>query len=181
MIYKDEILDKDLKIRALRLEDCNSTYQSWLENPEVNKYLETRWKKWSIDEIKAFVSQVNESKDSCIFAIVLLDKDKHIGNIKIGPIHQHYNFAEISYFIGDPLSWGKGYASNAISLVCKFGFEKLKLHKIQAGVVGSNISSIRALEKCGFVKEGCFRQKLYSPSGAEDHLYYGLLKDELIL
>lgn len=44
----------------------------------------------------------------------------------------HYNYADISYFIGEKLLWGKGVDSEVIRLITDYGFSKLKLHKIEA-------------------------------------------------
>lgn len=102
----------------------------------------------------------------------------HIGNIKIGPIHKFYSYADISYFIGDKNYWGKGLATEAIKSLLKFGFEVINLNKIQAGVFASNIGSIKALEKAGLILEGNFRKQLYTEDLCDDHLFYGILKED---
>lgn len=48
----------------------------------------------------------------------------------------------------------KGYATEAVKLVVAYGFRKLALHRIEAGVMPGNDASIRVLEKAGFHKEG---------------------------
>jgi RimJ/RimL family protein N-acetyltransferase len=40
--------------------------------------------------------------------------------------------------------------SEAVRLVVDYGFQELKLHRIEAGVMPHNIGSIRVLEKVGF-------------------------------
>jgi RimJ/RimL family protein N-acetyltransferase len=77
----------------------------------------------------------------------------HIGNIKIGPIDWNHKFAEIGIIIGNEKYWGKGYASEAIKLLSDFGFKKLNLHKISAGVYSNNYGSIKAFLKAGFFEE----------------------------
>jgi len=170
----------NLLLRNLTLEDCTFNYVNWLNDEDVNKYLETRFIIQDIEKIKNFVQTINDSSDSCLFGIFV--SDVHIGNIKIGPIHPIYKYADISYFIGDKLYWGKGYAAIAIKLIIDFGFSILCLNRIQAGVHASNSSSVKVLEKCGLKKEVVLRQKIFYNSGDskiwDDHLYYGILSSE---
>ncbi len=165
----------DIQLRTIEPSDCTQEYLGWLQDARVNRFLETRWEKQSIPKIQEFVENVRGSEHSCLFAIIAFPGGKHIGNIKIGPIHPHYPHADISYFIGDRSSWGKGYATEAIKLVTEWAFSELGLHKVQAGVFDENIGSIRALQKAGFVQEACYKENLISPISGKycDHLMFG--------
>ena len=99
-------------------------------------------------------------------------------NIKIGPVNWHHLYGDVSYFIGDINSWGQGLASEAVSLVTRYGFERLELNKCKAGVYSGNTSSIRVLEKVGYRQEGCLKDELLGPNGREDHLLYGMNKED---
>lgn len=163
-----------VRLRTCQMEHCTANYVEWLNNPNVNRYLETRYSEQNLQSISEFVRSMLISKNDYLFAILENHTEKHIGNIKLGPINWVHRFAELSYFIGDTASWGKGYASEAIKLAIQFGFEQLGLLKIQAGVYGTNMASIRALEKNGFVLEGVLRSKFEGLEGREDHLIFGL-------
>lgn len=188
MITDIKLESKSIYLRNIELSDCNAEYLSWLEDVEVNMYLETRWQKQTLEGIRNFVFDVINSNHSYLFAIIEKTENQHIGNIKIGPIDNRYANADISYFIGNKMYWGKGYATEAIGLISKFAFESLNLHRVQAGVFESNIGSIKALEKNGFELEARFREKLFVSKSAdstnkinrEDHLVYGLLKHEYL-
>jgi hypothetical protein len=85
-------------LRLAGLDDCNDQYLAWLKDPTVNQYLETRWREQTLESIRAFVAAQSASPDSYLFAI--LEADRHIGNIKVGPILPHHECADVSYFIG---------------------------------------------------------------------------------
>ena len=180
MIYREELIGKKVKLRALELEDCQQYYLDWLNDKEVNQYLETRWIEQDIEKIKDFVSSIRESNHSYIFAIIY--GNQHVGNIKIGPIHPIYKHADVSYFIGEKSAWGHGVATEAISLITSFSFHVLGLNKIQAGVFEENIGSSKALLKNGYKLEGTFRKKTFvtKEKGYCDTFEYGILKDEYI-
>ena len=168
----------NLSLRLVTLADCTPHYLAWLSDPEVNTYLETRWRVQTPDSIADFVRSMLSSTDSYLFAIIENGSDAHIGNIKIGPINPFHHFADISYFIGERAQWGKGRATEAIRLAASFGFERLGLHRLQAGIYESNQRSGRALEKAGFKMEGRQRAQLRNGDRWEDHIWYGLLRED---
>lgn len=147
------ILESDIfYLRKISIDDCNENYLKWMNDPEINKYLESRFMTHTIDSLKDFVTSMNSSENNVLFAIIDKESDTHIGNIKLGNIHPVHKYADIGLIIGDKNYWGRGIATNAIKLVSEFAFEELNLRKVFAGVYENNIGSIRAFEKCGFKK-----------------------------
>lgn len=159
MIPSHPIIGQKVVLRQLTLADCNHSYLSWMKDAEVNRYMETRWCEQTIDSIKAFVSGINDSDHSCIFAIEYCGA--HIGNIKIGPVNARYRNADISYFIGERALHGQGLAKDAVACMIRFAFEELNLNRIQAGCFSDNVGSQKVLLANGFKQEAVFRQKYY--------------------
>jgi len=142
-----------LQLRHLTEADVTESYLSWLNDPEVLRYLEVRFSKvGDLKELGAFVKTVNASADTLMFGILRKDSSQHIGNIKLGPIKFEHARAEIGFLIGDRLSWGAGYASEAIQAVAQFGLDHLNLAKIGAGCYETNLGSMKALLKAGFLQ-----------------------------
>lgn len=137
-------------LRNISIGDCNENYLSWMNDNEINKYLESRFTNHSIDSLKDFVTSMNNSENNILFAIIDKSSNKHIGNIKLGNIHPVHKYADIGLIIGDKNYWGKGIATKSIQLVTEYAFNNLNLRKVIAGIYENNIGSIRAFEKCGF-------------------------------
>ena len=173
-----KIVGGGLILRQIELNDCKDRYVEWLNDPEVNQYMETKWSAQNRETIRAFVQSQRENNHSILFAIVVKETGQHIGNIKIGPIHPHYRHADISYYIGEKTWWGKGCATQAIRLVCQFGFQELGLHRIEAGTYACARGSQRALEKNGFQREGVFREQVCFDGNWTDIYRYALLESE---
>lgn len=175
MLSNTILSDGVIALRDITEADCGEDYLCWLQDENVNRFLETRWTEQSIEIIKQFVETMRQSTHSILFAIIFKKNGKHIGNIKIGPISPYYHYADISYFIGDRSYWGNGYATRAIKLASDYAFLQLKLHRIQAGAFDENIGSIRALQKAGFIQDGCLKEKLISPITGKyvDHVVMG--------
>lgn len=170
-----------LDVKTLTVDDCDECYVNWLNDSEVNQFLEIRFCYQTMKIIRYFVDAIYHSNDSCLFGIYKLNGDHHIGNVKLGPINYHHNFADISYFIGEKSEWGKGYASEVIRAILDFGFRELGLFSIQAGVYANNVGSLRALQKAGFRQEACFKNKLLYNGVRVDHIIFSINRLEAAL
>ena len=85
---------------------------------------------------------------------------------------------QIAYGIYRPENWGKGYASEAISLFVPFLFETRLEGRIQAITSTENIGSQRVLEKNGFTFEGVIRKVYFHRGKRTDVRLYSILREE---
>lgn len=137
-------------LRQLESSDATDTYVNWMNDHEVNQFLESRFQHHTLLSITEFIEQVNSSQNDYLFGIFLTDSDKHIGNIKIGDINKYHKYAEVGIIIGNKNYWGKGYASLAIKQLSKYAFETLNLNYLTAGMYSENSGSFKAFKKAGF-------------------------------
>lgn len=107
MITNEVLQGGRVNLRQLELADCGSHYLAWLNDPDINRYMETKWSIWDPESIRKFVEIQRQSSHSVLFAVIERLSGKHIGNLKIGPVHPHYRHADISYFIGDKKCMGR--------------------------------------------------------------------------
>ncbi|MFD1738871.1 GNAT family N-acetyltransferase [Bacillus salitolerans] len=114
-----------------------------------------------------------DQKESYIFAVEEKKERKLIGTVTLRLENSHKR-AEIAYWFGVPF-WGKGYATEAVSKVIEFGFDRIGLNRIWATVMKKNIASSKVLIKNGFNHEGTFPKHDLKWGNFEDVEYYGLL------
>lgn len=175
MLIENPLLTKRLLLRSLSREDIGFRYVSWMNDININKYLESRFRApFTVEDITDFVIGANESNHSFHFGIFLRHDGRHIGNIKLGPILFDHSRSEVGYMIGDSDSWGKGYASEAIRCVCDYGINTLGLAKISAGVYRENRGSAKALIKAGFTHEATIPSHVIYEGERIDSLIFGL-------
>ena len=155
MLLDKVIHNEQIVLRTLLPADASFTYLDWLSNPEINGYLEVRFNlPRSVDDLASYISNTNESPHTLLLGIFLVDSERHIGNIKLGPIDWNHQIGDLGFLIGDRTQWGKGYASQSIRLISDYAFSELGLAKLTAGCYADNDSSRRALQRAGFVEEG---------------------------
>ena len=141
-----------LILKQLNLNHLSDDYVRWMNDTDVNKYLESGGD-YTISKLEQFLKE-QEEKDILFWAIHIKESNKHIGNIKIDPINESTMSGEYGIMIGDKEEWGKGFAKEASNAVIDYCFKELDLNEITLGVIDSNLSAVQLYENMGFVRIG---------------------------
>lgn len=143
------LIGKKIYLKNLFVQNITEDYISWMNDYEIVKYTESRFSPHNRESIEQFVNNANNA-NNILFGIFTIDSGTHIGNIKLGAINWIHRYADIGLIIGNKNYWGKGIATEAISLVSDYAFTQLNLHKLTAGAYEFNEGSIKAFIKNGF-------------------------------
>jgi ribosomal-protein-alanine N-acetyltransferase len=135
-----------LKLVPMDMEFACQYYVNWMNDPVVFEHLVSGGD-YTLSKIKDYIkySQENNIK---IWAIIIKEGDKHIGNIKIDPIEN--NSGEYGIMIGDRISWGKGFAKEASIKILEICFNLLNLRQVTLGVEKENIRAFKMYKSLGF-------------------------------
>jgi [ribosomal protein S5]-alanine N-acetyltransferase len=155
--------------QPMELKYATNEYLKWLNDPEINKYLEVK-KENSISELESFINDAVKKK-GFFWAIHLKENGKHIGNIKIDPVNKKHGTGEYGILMGDKNEWGKGYAKEASATIINFCFNEMNLRKMTLGVVENNTAAVKLYENMGFITEG-----IYKMHGIYDGSYCNILR-----
>jgi RimJ/RimL family protein N-acetyltransferase len=112
------------------------------------------------------------------FSIRTLADDELIGNCSLFDVNHKNRRAELGIVIGEKEYWGRGYGTDAMSVLLRFGFDELNLHRVELQVYDFNPRGIRAYEKLGFVHEGRRREVVWREGAYHDMLLMSILEDE---
>lgn len=87
-----------------------------------------------------------------------LIKESHrgqtIGYVDLFDFEPQQRRAGVGILIGDKNERSKGYATEALKLLCKYSFDILNLHQLYCHIDNDNIISLQLFEKVGFTKCG---------------------------
>lgn len=178
-MFDQKIFSNRLLFRPLIQNDVNEKYVGWLNDPEVNRFLETRFSNQTLETCSAFVAATNADPQSHLCGIFVRNKGCHIGNIKIGFIKSVYSSGQLSLFIGEKSYWRKGLATEAISTITEWAFDTLGLERVEAGCYDENLGSLRAFLKVGYTIEGYFRKNVLVDGRRIGTFWLGILKNEV--
>ena len=111
-----------------------------------------------------------------VFGIIEKSSGRFAGCMGIHPAGEH-DRADAGYWIGLPY-WGRGLATAALRLLLRFGFETLKLNRIEAGHFEYNPASGRVMQKAGLRFEGVRRQFVLHREQYKDVRWYAILRED---
>lgn len=108
--------------------------------------------------------------------------EKKTGNV-IGWCGYHtwytpHQRAEIGYTIFDEAHRGKGYMSETLPPVIRYGFEQMNLNRIEAFTSHENEVSKKLLLTNGFLQEGVLREHYKTSEGITDSVLFALIKTD---
>lgn len=166
-----------VSIRLLEDSDAKDIALIYLKNRENMKaYEPVRTEEFYTEEYQRKL--IDESKKSITaYNFGILINKKLVGKITIGNIARgSFQSAYMGYWIDEDYR-NKGYMSQGVKFAVKYGFENLKLHRIEANVIPFNKASLRVLEKCGFERIGLASKYLNINGKWEDHYIHQIINE----
>jgi len=174
-----EFESERLLYRAYSLEDAQTLFKL-RRHKSVSKYMDstipTRIED-SEKRIKGYHTAFAENK-GITWAIIEKDSHQLIGDFGIWGIDKKNSRGKIGYIL-HPDFWRKGYMTEAMNTIIRFGFDTIKLHSYEANVNIENKNSKSLLLKFGFKLEAYFRENFYYDGQFLDSEIYCLLESDL--
>jgi len=141
----------------------------WLNNSKVNKFIREKvGQKTNLKKEKEWFVNYQKSKNKRFFTIC--DGSKPIGFMGLSNISKFNKNADLFIAIGDGYYRGKGIGKIATKWLIDYGFNKLKLHKINLGVIKDNIPAVALYKSLGFVIEGKMKDEVFYEGKFHDFL-----------
>lgn len=167
-------------LRALEPEDLDFLYA--LENDtdiwEISGTLTPYSRKVLKDYIVSAHRDIYEVKQ--LRLAVATPEGKCVGLVDLFDFDPRNRRAGVGIVIAEPQSRNKGYGSEALRLICEYGFQVLDLHQIYAGVGAGNAPSLHLFEKMGFIRTGVRQDWLRTAGGFEDEvIFQKISKDDV--
>ena len=167
-----------LVLRDLTDADAADVYVFW-GDPEVQKYNAEPLR--DVSQAHTFIAEMlaeYATRKQVMWAITKRDGGAVLGGVDLHDWNRTHHRAEVGYSLARAW-WGQGIASEAVRAVLRFGFERMQLHRIEAGTIADNWRSVRMLERLGFRREGTRREYSLEDDGTyHDSAMYGLLQHE---
>jgi len=161
-------------------------FSDWATLREESRNFLTPWEPtWPVDDLSrsAFRRRLRRYAEDLrtdqgyAFIVVRNADNALVGGLTLANIRRGVAQAgSLGYWMGLPFA-RKGYMTEAVRAIIPFAFDTLRLHRLEAACIPTNLGSTRLLEKTGFVREGYAREFLCINGVWQDHLLYARLKD----
>ena len=150
-----------LSLRPMHPIDAEDMFD-YARRPEVTKYL--LWREHEdIYFSRDYLNYINRRYalgDFYDWAIIDHESRRMIGTCGFTKIDTANNSAEIGYVL-NPDFHRRGFGSEAVRRILKFGFEELNLNRIEARFMQGNEASLALMRSVGMTFEGYMRDLLF--------------------
>jgi RimJ/RimL family protein N-acetyltransferase len=169
------------RLRIRRFKDSDlAPFMAYRNDPEVARY--QSWDSCDQREARAFIREMKAAQPGVPgewfqFAIESKATQDLIGDCALR-VYEHEPYrAEIGFTLAREHQ-GRGFASEAVSLLLDYAFGTLGLHRVVAIADCRNAPSVALLERVGMRREGHFLENVWFKRGWADEYLYAVLKDE---
>ena len=162
-----------LLLRIISISDITDRVMQWFEDDELMKYYSNSRNRITKESLTAAIEEGQESRSVFTFGIFNLQENILIGTLKLGPINYANMISDLVILIGDREFHGKGLAVEAIELGNRLAFERFDIRKLFGGMYESNISSIKAYTRAGWLVEGRLKGHYFVNGNKQDRILVG--------
>ena len=118
------------------------------------------------DEYRWIDQQTSYSRGEYQFAIEDYEGSM-VGRCGLTRVDWKNRVAELAIMVGTPYR-RRGYAADAMEVLCRFCFEEMNLNKLKVSVFAFNTAAVTLYEKCGFVREGLLKSEIFRAGKYQD-------------
>jgi [ribosomal protein S5]-alanine N-acetyltransferase len=161
-------------------------YEAWASLRARSRNFLTPWEpSWPADALsrasfRARVARYAEDwrTDQAYNLFIFSHDDTLIGGVGLSNLRRGVSeTASLGYWVGEPFAQ-QGYMTAALPLALEFAFDRIRLHRVEAACLPSNIASRSLLVRAGFHQEGYARKYLCIEGKWQDHLLFAMLRED---
>lgn len=176
-IRRARVLGTKVFLRPMEREDINDEYLCWVNDSSINTYiLQSGFPVNQEAAIEYFTR--SQPPSAVFFAVCDIETSTHIGNARLSLIDPIHRVATYGRLIGHPDFRGKGYGSDALIQLLRFGFHHLGLNRIWSSAVTDNRASLGSNDKVGMTREGLLREYIYANGKFHDTIVLAMLRKD---
>ncbi len=164
-------------LRPFEREDITSEYHEWVNDIGINTYILASGFPVNRDMLEQYFEN-SQPNSAVLFAVCDKETDTHIGNARLSLIDWIHRNATYGRLVGHPDFRGKGYGSDALIQLLRFGFHHIGMNRIWSSAVVANEVSLGSNDKVGMTQEGRLRQYVYANGRFHDTIMLAMLRED---
>jgi diamine N-acetyltransferase len=166
-----------VKLRAIEDLDV-SFYHQWINDQETN-FWRGLYHPVAFDVAQNDLKIFKFNDHTKLSLSIVAAADKPIGFVGLRGICCRSRRGEIWIYIGDKSFWSKGFGQEILSLLVRYAFEEMNLHRLWLECDPEHKSAVACYEKVGFKQEGVLKESYYRRGSYRDTIIMGLIRDRI--
>ena len=167
-------------LRARSIADAERA-ERWMSDTEIAHNMGERYGVSLSSTQRRLEERTGKFMDFSGLLLAIDTKDgEHIGSCSLFNTSPEDHSAWLGIMIGERAYWSKGYGSDALVTLCRFGFEEMGLNRMGLEVWSFNEHAMRCYRRCGFAEEARLREDVYLDGKHHDNVVMSLLRDEFV-
>ncbi len=176
MLEKPTLTSERLILRPITEADALDMFAS-LSDAESMRLTGTQ-QNFTLEQVQQYCQRVAQADDRFDYAITVPGDPTYLGEVVLNDIDQINRSASFRIALASEKLFGRGYGTEATQLIVDFGFQSLKLHRIELEVYDFNPRAQHVYEKVGFVREGIRRDVLLWDGVYNSAIVMSILENE---
>ncbi len=171
------MLGEKVFLRPFERTDITDDYLDWVNDPELNAYILATGFPVNYDRAVAYYEN-SQAPSAVYFAVCDIETGTHIGNARLSLIDWINRVATYGRIVGHQDYKRKGYGTDALIQLLRFGFHQLGINRIWSSAVEENFRSLGSNDKVGMVREGQLREYVYANGKFHDTIVLAMLRKD---
>jgi RimJ/RimL family protein N-acetyltransferase len=148
------VLGDLVRLRAMEPTDAEALWR-WNRGPDVMRWMEAGCAQ-PLAQIRTWLEgRPRNGFGDALFGIEVIEDVALIGLVRLRDAKPETGCAELDIYLGEKQYRGRGFGTDAMRAVCRYGFEKMRLHKITLTVVTENHAACAYPPRARVVVELC--------------------------
>ena len=171
----DGLTGEKVSLRPFSPADVTEVYVGWLNDPEVTRFSNQRFRSHSRESCEAYLASFADTANLFV-SIRDAKSDRAIGTMTAYR-NEHHVTCDVGIMIGERDYWGGGYGQEAWNLLTDWLLTEGGVRKLTAGCLAPNGGMVRLMERSGMVREAVRKDHEIVDGRPEDIVLYARFSD----
>jgi len=135
------------------------------------------WKPMSAGSVASPYAVTEPNNETACFSVAEIASDELVGEALLWGIDTHSRAANVGISLR-PSFRGRGFGTEVLRVLCRYGFATRGLHRLQLDTLADNAAMRAVAVRVGFRAEGVLREAAWVDGRFVDSMMFGLLATE---
>jgi RimJ/RimL family protein N-acetyltransferase len=166
------IQGRRVTLRPIEEEDA-PVVTRWQNQPEIWWSMDYE-RPWSLQGVREDLERSRAEGHS----FVIEADGRPVGRIGLDRFRRRDRICSLYLYIGEPDSWGRGHARDALMALLAHAFDRMDLARVEALTLAANTRGVRVYERCGFRRDATLPERSFKDGSYVDHVVLSVTRDD---